>query len=358
MKLYPEEWECALRFQRSQHVPRLSEEQLREARESGKRYTQWSHGHPFLHNLLNSLVFAALFIADISLLVILAPWLLGPAPTAAQWLLAFLIVSVVHGFLFYSVTIFSIHEGAAHDRIIQSVGPVSRFFALLANNASRVFYADPIYYRSRHTHHHKDFGTKDDGAFTNFVWPRRFFVSLLPFAGIANFNDYRIHSDTRFSKSQFLSLTIGNMYSLGVGWFMFERTGLLFAVLVLVVIGPWIAFLLDRLRETTEHNLMSLETENGARNLGLGFWGLLVGGGPWGQPCHLSHHLIPALPWYQQCRLHFKLRSMMTRDQRRYFCIQPVVGFPRLLLHVLGVNLRYARDFMTGQNDRAVGDGT
>ena len=105
----------------------------------------------------------------------------------------------------------------------------------------------------------------------------------------------------------------------------------------------------------TQSLLMALDTENAARHPGTGFWGLLVGGGPWGQPCHLSHHLMPALPWYQQCRLHWRLRAMMSPEQRRHFCITPVIGFPRLLWHVLHVNFQYACELMTGQTEHAAG---
>jgi fatty acid desaturase len=62
----------------------------------------------------------------------------------------------------------------------------------------------------------------------------------------------------------------------------------------------------------------------------VGFWGLLVGGGPWGSPCHLEHHLVPSLPWYQQLYLHRFLKKMMTRPQREHFMLTPVVGFPLL----------------------------
>ncbi len=63
---------------------------------------------------------------------------------------------------------------------------------------------------------------------------------------------------------------------------------------------PHVGFYLDRVRQFTEHNLMPLDNPNGSRSFGIGFWGLLVGGGPWGSPCHWEHHLVPSLPWYQQ----------------------------------------------------------
>ena len=53
-----------------------------------------------------------------------------------------------------------------------------------------------------------------------------------------------------------------------------------------LLIAPHFGFYLDRLRQFTEHNLMPLDNRSGARSFGIGFWGLFMGGGPWGQPCH------------------------------------------------------------------------
>ncbi len=59
---------------------------------------------------------------------------------------------------------------------------------------------------------------------------------------------------------------------------------------------------------------MPLDNANGSRSFGLGFWGLLVGGGPWGSPCHWEHHLVPSLPWYQQLILHRHVVSRADAD--------------------------------------------
>jgi fatty acid desaturase len=79
---------------------------------------------------------------------------------------------------------------------------------------------------------------------------------------------------------------------------------------------------------------LPLDRQNGTRELGLGFWGLLLGGGPWGQPCHACHHLEPALAWYQQLALHLTLRRILAPAQRRQLFLQPVIGFPKLLWQV------------------------
>jgi hypothetical protein len=94
---------------------------------------------------------------------------------------------------------------------------------------------------------------------------------------------------------------------------------------------PHVGFWTDRLRQFTEHNLMPLENSSGSRSFGIGFWGLLIGGGPWGQPCHLVHHLVPSIPWYQQLLLHRYLVTQLTPRQRAQFLVRPFVGYPLLL---------------------------
>lgn len=344
MKIYPEEWECARRFQETQTVPRLTETQLAAVRATGKVYAKWYRAHPYIHNSISLAVVALLLGGDVLALLWLPSVVMGSDPSLWMWTCGLCVTSAIHGFIFYSIIIYTMHEGAAHERIIQRTGSITNALSFLVNNLNRLYHADPIYYRSRHTHHHADFGTPQDGAFTNFVHPRRFWISLLPLAGLLDFNDYRIHTGTQFSASKLASFLVGNVYMVMFGVFMVPAYGWTFTLLVLVVLSPWLSFTLDRLRETTEHNLMALDVANGARNLGCGFWGLLVGGGPWGQPCHLSHHLIPALPWYQQCLLHFQLRRLMTPAQRRYFNIEPIIGFPRLLGYAVATNHRKLKD--------------
>jgi fatty acid desaturase len=91
-----------------------------------------------------------------------------------------------------------------------------------------------------------------------------------------------------------------------------------------------LGFHLDRLRQFTEHNLMPLDNLNGSRSFGFGFWGMLVGGGPWGSPCHWEHHLVASIPWYQQLVLHRHVLGLLTPGQRNQFLIKPVIGFPIL----------------------------
>jgi fatty acid desaturase len=118
--------------------------------------------------------------------------------------------------------------------------------------------------------------------------------------------------------------------------------GILFPIIVFLLL-PHVGFYLDRLRQYTEHNLMPLESTSGARSLGVGFWGILVGGGPWGQPCHMAHHLVPSIPWYQQILLHRYIAWLLTLDQRKQFLLPPFFGFPLLLFSLIRDSHRLSR---------------
>jgi fatty acid desaturase len=182
--------------------------------------------------------------------------------------------------------------------------------------------------------HHSKFGTAHDPEFLNFVLPHRLWMSLLPFAAFINFTDFMAHRPPTYTRSRVMSGIVSLVYHGVYGWFMAVRFGPV-VPLVTVVLLLHFGFYLDRFRQFTEHNLMPLDNFMGARNLGVGFWGLLIGGGPWGQPCHLAHHMVPSVPWYQQILLHRYIKSLLTERQRDQFLVAPLVGFPMLLLRIV-----------------------
>jgi len=199
----------------------------------------------------------------------------------------------------------------------------------IASNLCRIASAEPQYFARYHLPHHLKFGTEEDGEFLNFVVPRRYWLSLLPLAAITNFNDFVIHRPPSYTRSRLVSVAMALTYNLTYAWLMWRAFGWVVPVVMLVLL-PHVGFYLDRLRQFTEHNLMPLENDNGARSLGLGFWGMLLGGGPWGSPCHLEHHLAVGLPWFGQLLLHVHLRTVLTPRQREQFLLQPVIGWPKL----------------------------
>jgi fatty acid desaturase len=203
--------------------------------------------------------------------------------------------------------------------------------------------------------HHAKFGTEDDPEFLNFVFPRRLWLNFLPLGSFFNYTDFIVHRPTGYTRSRAISGVIAAVYT-GLYLFMVYRYfGLLFTVIVSLIM-PHVGFYLDRMRQFTEHNLMPLENNSGARSLGVGFWGLLVGGGPWGQPCHLAHHVVASIPWYQQIILHRHIAGLLTETQRRQFLVEPGVGlgfglgFPGLLWAIL----REANQFSRASAARAL----
>jgi fatty acid desaturase len=246
-------------------------------------------------------------------------------------------LGLLHGWLLYNITSVSLHEGAAHNRLIlrRTGKKASRLFSRLLNNLCRLGFADPHFYVTRHPSHHARLGSPDDGAFTHLVRPARVARAFLPFAGILPFNDYRIHRGGPYTTSRALSDLSGSLWILAGIFVTGPQTSWLWSSMVFLIFAPWWAFSFDRLRETTDHALMATDRTDAARSLGLGIWGWLLAPGPWGQCAHLVHHLFPALPWYQQVAMHRRIFRDLSPEQRQHYVLAPVTGYPRLWLRVM-----------------------
>jgi fatty acid desaturase len=286
----------------------LDADQVSALDEQARRYRAWVGRHPAVHNVATVLVIGTLLLADVATVA----WAGG---TDEAWLAA-LVVMAIHGYLTYSLTIYTMHEGAGHQMLIVGRSRAARLGGRAARSTCRLFFADPDYYASVHPSHHAQLATEGDLAYTHYVAPDRFVRSLLPLAGLLPFNDYLIHTDHSFSRSHLRSVVLGVAYHAVLLVLLAPATGVLLGVVVLVVLAPWVAFTLDRVRETYDHLLTPEHRRWGARSLGLGASGMLFGGGPWGQPCHLAHHWAPGLPWYMQLRLHRDFRRVLRPDQQ------------------------------------------
>ena len=329
-----EEWACAelqtkLVFE-APYNP-LTTTQIKQIREWSTEALRSQRRHPYVHNSVNLTILIFLFAVEIGAITevpVLMQRLLPHAGDASIFFAAVL-AAMIHGFVAYSVTVYSLHEGAAHSLIINVQGKATRVLEFICNNACRLFFADPVFYRDNHLLHHQKFATRGDGAFSNFVSSKRILRSLIPYIHLLSLSDYNIHRPRRLTKSRVAMIFTSITYQAGLGFLAYRYGGLIYAVLVVGVIGPWIGFSLDRLRETSEHILMPLNYYNGTRNLGTGLWALLIGGGPWGQPCHLSHHLGAHLAWYNQLRLHRKLTEILDREQLAFFTVESgLTGYP------------------------------
>jgi fatty acid desaturase len=247
---------------------------------------------------------------------------------------AAIISGSLHSWFIYSVGIYSLHEGAAHKLIFPSKGRLSQAAQFLAANLCRLSATDPDYYAACHMAHHAKFGTEQDSEFLNFVRPRRFWLTLLPLASFVNYSDFVAHRPLHYTRGRVISALIGVLYNGIYAYLIFRRFGGLFALIVLAL-TPHLGFYMDRMRQFTEHNLMPLENKSGTRSFGAGFFALLIGGGPWGQPCHMAHHLVASIPWYQQIALHRFIVNLLTEKQKQQFLLPPGLGFPRLLWRVV-----------------------
>jgi len=313
----------------------LTEQQMSCIMERGRALHKWFRAHPNTHNLINVMVLLFLGAADFLTLIRLPQVLLSAPPSRRLvWVLAAVLVGSLHSWLIYSLGIFSLHEAAAHKIVFLERGPLSRAGNFIVRNLCRLAGGEPEFYAAHHMNHHAKFGTPDDDEFLNFVLPRRYWLTFLPFAAVLNFSDFVVHRPRAFTKGRLISVVVAGSYHGIYGYIMYHRFGLLFTITVLALL-PHVGFYLDRIRQFTEHNLMPLDNKNGSRSFGVGFWGLLVGGGPWGSPCHWEHHLVASIPWYQQLVLHQYVKTILTSQQRRQFLVKPVIGFPLLWWRLL-----------------------
>jgi hypothetical protein len=310
----------------------LSEEQISLIMNRGRRLYKWFNKHPHVHNLINSAVILFIFTADFFSLMWLPRLFLSPhqANSIGSILLAAFLAGCLHSWLTYSLLVFSLHEGAAHNLAFVGSGWLAPFAKFVGANLCRVGGGEPQNYAACHMSHHAKFGSEEDSEFLNFIMPRRYWLTFLPLAAFINFSDFVIHRPITYTRSRLLSAGLTLAYNGPYAYAMYRLFGLEYTAITMLIFVPHFGFYMDRLRQFTEHNLMPLENKNGARSFGIGFWGILVGGGPWGQPCHWAHHLVASIPWYQQIVLHRYIAGLLTPPQRRQFLIQPWIGFPKL----------------------------
>ena len=331
MTIHPEEVQWARDHEAQTEFQPLSREQMRQIMERGRELHHWFKTHYRTHCLINASLLIALLVADY-LIVLRLPgiWLTRGGPNTLGLVLAVsCLTAAVRSWVTYSMTVFTIHEGAAHKAIFPPLGSLSRAGHFLASNLCRLGGSDPEHYAVRHMIHHSKFGTEEDAEFLNFVAPRRYAATFAPFAIAFNFSDFIIHRPLGITRSSLITTAVCLTYQGVYGYLAYRSWGLTFVVVQILLLAH-MGFYLDRVRQFTEHNLMPLDNPNGSRSFGLGFWGMLVGGGPWGSPCHWEHHLVASIPWYQQLMLHRFVVGLLTPQQQKQFLVEPVIGFPRL----------------------------
>jgi fatty-acid desaturase len=329
MKLYPEEWKAFESFiiKESSSFPLLSQEQKSALLSRAAELKNWQQKHPLIHNSIT--VTVVLF--NLGLLITIG--FIVPSVFKIS-LFEQVLLTILYGHTAYGLTVFSLHELNGHNQGIKGEGKIAQFLDLLCKSACRLNHADPVFYKTQHYSHHQQVGTQEDKAFTNAISIKRFLISIIPFAVATPFCDYKIHTDDKWSKSKAISEILATSLLLGVAITLYLNQSWIHA-LIFVVLAPWSSFLFDRLRETSEHNFMPNTKGSEARSFGVTFWGLIVGGGPWGQCCHLMHHIAPTLPWYFQITLQKDFEKMLDEKQKRVFLRGGVVDYLKLWKEIL-----------------------
>lgn len=353
MKFHADEFAMAREYSSSHDFEHLDAEQIHQVMVRGRELHTWFRAHTRLHAAISLSAIGSLFAIDWLVWIALARWFVATVPGTPALIFAAIFTGAVHSWLAYSLGIYSMHEGAAHNLIFPGTGRLNRAASFLSTNMCRLSAAEPECYSACHMAHHAKFGTEDDSEFLNFIFPRRLWLNFLPLGSVFNYTDFIVHRPAGYTRSRAISGVIAVLYNGLYLWMVYRFFGLLFAVIVSLIM-PHVGFYLDRMRQFTEHNLMPLENNSGARSLGVGFWGLLVGGGPWGQPCHLAHHLVASIPWYQQIILHRHIVGLLTETQRGQFLLKPGVGFEFGFPGLLWAILRESNQFSRASSARVV----
>jgi len=317
----------------------LCDDQKKKIAEFTRKLQTKINNNLFKHNIISILVFSFFILCEVFVF-----WATLPKNYSSLLLTAAIFV---HAFVSYSAITYSMHEGAGHQMLFLGKTRFIKVLNYLGVNFCRLFFADPLNYGPVHKKHHSELGTINDGAFTHYVLPKRIAVSFLPLAAIIPFNDFKIHAPDNLTKSSLVSTLIGLVFHILILSPLLINAQYGTAVLF-ILLSTWISFSLDRLREITEHQLLPRNKYNGARNFGLSPWGLIVGGGPWGQACHLSHHLSPGLPWYGQISLHYQLKKIFNKDQKEMLLKDKWDDFPRLLINIMKKNIAIAEILKKG----------
>src|SRR5262245_17124648 len=178
MKVHPRELSLARAYEDGRDFEALSVEQLHSIMERGRELYRWFKSHPATHNLISGVVVASLLLVDAWVLLGLPRLFLDAGThTWASLLPAIVVTGGLHGWLAYSMIVFSLHEGAAHDVIFVGKGAIGTAGRFLGRNLCRLGAAEPHQYAACHMAHHAKFGTEHDSEFLNFVLPRRYWLT-------------------------------------------------------------------------------------------------------------------------------------------------------------------------------------
>lgn len=292
--------------------PQLSKDQNDSLTEKIIGIRNYGKENPGIHILMQAFPFLFLGVVWIFLIFILPQLISNKALLVAT-------LGVLHGFIGYQWVVYGMHEGAGHGLFRNRNSKIQKILNRLAFHSCRLLMADPEFYKKAHVTHHRYVGTLKDQAQTNYVHNSRVIISLLPGAGILFPNDYRIHKGDENTASLAISGLVGGLRLAGEIFLLTPYLEWYWSLLALALIGPWVGLGMDRVRESVEHHMMPAHNIYGSRELGVKPMALILGGGPWGQPCHFCHHLAQDINWYQQIWLHFEVKKVMNEEQMHFY---------------------------------------
>lgn len=171
MKAHPGEFAMACEYSSLHEFEHLNPEQIHQVMVRGRELQKWFRAHLRLHAAISLSAIGSIFAIDWFAWIALARCLVAGVPGKWALILAAIFTGAVHSWLMYSLSIYSLHEGAAHNLIFPGKGPLSRAASFLSTNMCRLAAAEPEYYSECHMAHHAKFGTVDDPEFVNFVFP-------------------------------------------------------------------------------------------------------------------------------------------------------------------------------------------
>ena len=214
MHIHLEEVRWAQVNERQLQFEPLTKDQIRSIMERGRGLHHWYKSHHATHSLINLLVLVFLLGGDyLALLRLPGVWLAERTPNAAgPIVVAGLVCGLLHCWLMYSLSVFTMHEGAAHKSIFPPRGPISRFGNFATYHLARITGGVPDFYSEKHMIHHSKFATEEDAEFLNFVTPRRYWMTFLPFAVVINFSDFVLHRPFNYTRSRRITLAVALLY--------------------------------------------------------------------------------------------------------------------------------------------------
>ena len=126
----------------------------------------------------------------------------------------------------YSLGVFTMHEGAAHKNIFPPRGPLEPFRQLrYLSSCSDHRWSSRLLLRKAHDPPAPNLALLEDAEFLNFVTPRRYWMTFLPFAVVINFSDFVLHRPFDYTRSRRISLVVALMYHVPYMYLIYRLWG-------------------------------------------------------------------------------------------------------------------------------------